>query len=179
MEKEQDRERKSEKDWERERNSDLRRILRLPTSLPLFRACWTQVEIWCWEKFNWLTAKSSMTAPPSKFLPPTSASAQGGSWPWLWNNRRRKKNMISWKITKLVCYSGKATRNDVRSNFGGVCQTLGEAAAISSCPEASREGCTTLLVRSCPSGCSWWRWWWCMMIVLHFELDLDEDWPYK
>ena len=30
---------------ERERNSDLRRILRLPTSLPLFRACLTQVEI--------------------------------------------------------------------------------------------------------------------------------------
>ena len=76
---------------ERERNSDLRRILRLPTSLPLFRGCRTQVEIWCWEKFNWLTAKSSMTAPPSKFLPPTSASAQGGSWPWLWNNRGYRK----------------------------------------------------------------------------------------
>ena len=38
-------EKKRARKTERERNSDLRRILRLPTSLPLFRACWTQVEI--------------------------------------------------------------------------------------------------------------------------------------
>ena len=44
-EREREREKERARKTEREGNGDLRRILRWPTSLPLFRACRTQVEI--------------------------------------------------------------------------------------------------------------------------------------